>query len=289
MTNSACYRLLGLPDGASEALIKKQFKKLALRYHPDRNPDPSAHEHFITISNAVDQLLSAKKNPSIEAKQRKQSSSQHSKQKNNREAQEQRIKAAKERFEYQRRIDELEQERYFKSLTTGRKWQLYKLITLLSFSLSFVLLLDLILPHHQEKDKMVAFYPKAVVGLKYDYVYEIAFLKNKTLFAQRFFENWQLSESPVIIEKSRLFHTPTSFHELKSKPTTQAYFDFNLAVFGIPLMILFLVPLIPYFFQRKTVYFTFLYHVSFWLIGPLGIILLGTGDRLSHLLTLGFA
>lgn len=289
MTNSECYRILGLPSGASEALIKKQFKKLALRYHPDRNPDPSAHEHFIAISNAVDQLLTAKKNPSIEARKRKQSPNQQSNQKKNREAQEQRIKAAKERFEEQRRSDELEQERYFKSLTTGKKWQLYKLITLLSFSLSFVLLLDLMLPHHQEKDKMVAFYPKAVVGIKYDYVYEIAFLKNKSLFAQRFFENWQLSESPVIIEKSRLFHTPISFHELKSSPTTQAYFDFNLAAFGLPLMMLFLVPLIPYFFQRKTVYFTFLYHVSFWIIGPLGLIVLGTGDRLSHLLTLGFA
>jgi hypothetical protein len=145
------------------------------------------------------------------------------------------------------------------------------------------------LPHHQEKDKMVAFYPKAIGGIKYDYVYEIAFSKNNTLFAQRFFENWKLSESPVIIEKSRLFHTPVSFHEMNSSPSIQAYFDFNLAAFGLPLMILFLVPLIPYFFQRKTVYFTFLYHVSFWIIGPLGIIILGTGERFSHLLTLGFA
>ncbi len=285
MTNSECYRILGLPSGASDALIKKQFKKLALRFHPDRNPSPEAHEHFILISNAVDQLLKAKDTATTQTRKKSRPTNPEKK----RAEQEQRIRVAKERFEQQRRNDELEQERYFRSLTTGKKWQLYKLIALLSFTLSIALLLDLMLPHHLEKDKMVAFYPKAIGGIKYDYVYEIAFSKNNTLFAQRFFENWKLSESPVIIEKSRLFHTPISFHEMNSSPSIQAYFDFNLAAFGLPLMILFLVPLIPYFFQRKTVYFTFLYHVSFWLIGPLGVIILGTGERLSHLLTLGFA
>lgn len=285
MTNSECYRILELPVGASDALIKKQFKKLALRYHPDRNPSPEAHEHFILISNAADQLLKAKDTATTQTRKKSRPTNPEKK----RAEQEQRIRVAKERFEQQRRSDELEQERYFRSLTTGKKWQLYKLIALLCFALSIVLLLDLMLPHHQEKDKMVAFYPKAIGGIKYDYVYEITFSKNNTLFAQRFFENWKLSESPVIIEKSRLFHTPVSFHEMNSSPTIQAYFDFNLAAFGLPLMILFLVPLIPYFFQRKTVYFTFLYHVSFWIIGPLGIIILGTGERLSHLLTLGFA
>jgi curved DNA-binding protein CbpA len=285
MTNSECYRILELPVGASDALIKKQFKKLALRFHPDRNPSPEAHEHFILISNAADQLLKAKDTATTQTRKKSQAVNPEKK----RAEQEQRIRVAKERFEQQCRSDELEQERYFRSLTTGKKWQLYKLIALLSFSLSIALLLDLMLPHHQEKDKMVAFYPKAIGGIKYDYVYEIAFSKNNTLFAQRFFENWKLSESPVIIEKSRLFHTPISFHEMNSSPSIQAYFDFNLAAFGLPLMILFLVPLIPCFFQRKTVYFTFLYHVSFWIIGPLGIIILGTGERLSHLLTLGFA
>jgi hypothetical protein len=285
MTNSECYRILELPVGASDALIKKQFKKLALRFHPDRNPSPEAHEHFILISNAADQLLKAKDTATTQTRKKSQAVNPEKK----RAEQEQRIRVAKERFEQQRRSDELEQERYFRSLTTGKKWQLYKLIALLSFSLSIALLLDLMLPHHQEKDKMVAFYPKAIGGIKYDYVYEIVFSKNNTLFAQRFFENWKLSESPVIIEKSRLFYTPISFHEMNSSPSIQAYFDFNLAAFGLPLMILFLVPLIPYFFQRKTVYFTFLYHVSFWIIGPLGIIILGTGERLSHLLTLGFA
>ena len=33
------YKILGLKRGASEDEIKKKFKKLAMKHHPDKNPD----------------------------------------------------------------------------------------------------------------------------------------------------------------------------------------------------------------------------------------------------------
>ena len=35
---NAAAKALGLPDTADDASIKKAFRKLALMYHPDRNP-----------------------------------------------------------------------------------------------------------------------------------------------------------------------------------------------------------------------------------------------------------
>ena len=48
------YQLLGISKDANNREIRKAFKKLALKYHPDKNGEDDAHEKFLKINRAYE-------------------------------------------------------------------------------------------------------------------------------------------------------------------------------------------------------------------------------------------
>lgn len=53
-----CYNVLGVQRGASDHEIKKAFRKLAMKYHPDKNKDdPDAEKKFVEIAQGLCYML----------------------------------------------------------------------------------------------------------------------------------------------------------------------------------------------------------------------------------------
>ena len=55
------YGVLGVARGADQDTIKKAYKDLARRFHPDRNPSPAVVDRFKEINAAYDVLGDAEK------------------------------------------------------------------------------------------------------------------------------------------------------------------------------------------------------------------------------------
>ncbi len=58
-TLADCYALLGLEAGASRALVKRAYRRMARRLHPDVNPADDAHQQMQALNDAYSALNDA--------------------------------------------------------------------------------------------------------------------------------------------------------------------------------------------------------------------------------------
>ncbi|POM60023.1 DnaJ-related protein [Phytophthora palmivora] len=92
------YKVLGVKRSASDAEIKKAYRSLALKWHPDKNPGNSeAEQQFMRIGAAYDQLTNAPAAAEQERRQRQQ--------KFYRQQQQQRYGGYDYSYQYQQRWD----------------------------------------------------------------------------------------------------------------------------------------------------------------------------------------
>lgn len=287
MTREESYRILKLKPGATEQEIRRQFKRLAMKVHPDINPDPSAHEQFIQLTKAMEVAI----NPPKVKERIKHTPGDKTTRAARNETEEEikaRMQEAKMRYEQQRKRQEYEDHHYFTQLTSGPKWRVFRAIVVIGIVLSSVLALDGLLPTRLEPDKLVAYSLAIHNGILEDKISRIELEERGYFYASTNVSYWISSYPNIGLETSRILHTPISMHLNDDFDHFSSDIDFHVGSVRWLLVLLFLVPLIPYKRQRKNLNFVFLYQFSFWGIGLFELYFLFTDDRLKHLITLGF-
>lgn len=273
------FDILGLPESASPQEIRKQFRGLAMRYHPDKNTTPNAKEKFLQLTEAYE-ILIGKKNAPVELTARNRAKKEKSA--------EERMREAKKKHFDQLYKEQQENERYFKGLFIGRKWRILKNISILGPILSVLLLLDLFLPNHYETDKIIAF----------DQILptEDALNQNSLVRTEKGNSYWisginyaRYSEfTTVLIERSWIFHIPKKVVAVQRLATTSYSVNFTFLSEFFVICLFFCLPLFVRIYKKKTPLYTVLYHVSLYLSTALMVWFLLWGDHWAHLLVLGF-
>ncbi len=283
MTLAESYKLLGVQPGCRELDIKRNFKRLARKLHPDVNPSPQAHEQFIQLTQALEIVLNP---PEIPLKKERSSRSQNPTVSPSVVAQ--RMREAKERFENMEERKKRETEDYFFSLTSGKSLKTLKVVMYLGAIMAFFFLAEIALPVHHFEDELLSCDKRLYNGIHYDNIKGVTLKNTGSYFCEHNASYWDSMYPDLIVEKSWFTHTPIRMIQNDDFEIGVSTFDFHLGSVRWLVIAILLCPLIPYFRPRKTISHVLIFYFSIYIVGIIELYILFSNQRILHFLTLGF-
>jgi hypothetical protein len=272
------YNTLGLQEGATAQEVRKRYRLMAMKYHPDKNEGKEAAAKFILITEAYEVLTGKRENPVPVTKTRKSSKEKH----------EERVKEARKRYEDQKFQEELANERYYQSLIRGRKWRIIRLNAYLGAVISVMLLLDVFLPRHYEEDRIEYYARDIYSGINGSYVSLVQTHNQHDIWIGNINFSLYAKYPDVYIERSWFFHDPIQVISIQK--LDYSYFPVYYTFYSVTFLMIaiFLLPLVTILSKRRTIGFTIIWHLSLYLTGSALLLFLITNDHWAHLLTFGF-
>lgn len=280
------YKTLGLNAGASADEIRRAYRKLVKKYHPDRNPSPSAAAQFIAIQSAYEQLTSGQTtaNPSAVEQKYKERQAQYDQ---DLEVYKQQRAAAREKLRQQKEREEVYKIAYLQQLKSGKIGLWHRAVAGLGALLFLVLWIDFFLPAQQQPISAQAY------GIHtYSSVDGHLVQLFKSTDGRAFWVADYLSQNLPKTQKLRSIETPwlhqvkaLTFHEGLYEHVAPIHFSFYWAQIWISLLLL--IPLLSWYFASADIIFVAGSFVSRYAIAAFMLWFLLSENRFIHLLSLG--
>ena len=140
------YKILGLPNQSDKKLVKRAYRRLAMKYHPDKNDDRKANEKFILINEAYAKIMDESAN------QNAWSTYQNEKAKAKKEELKKRMQWAKKYAQYKKDQEERIAEITYNKIQHSALGWIYPLISWVCIGFAFLLFLDFMVMNTKDLD-----------------------------------------------------------------------------------------------------------------------------------------
>ena len=279
---------MGLPHGSPLDDVKKRFRELALKYHPDVNDDPEAKEKFLNYLKAYQYLLnegdqladmySSYKQKSYQERPVADAVDEFEARQKAREKMRQR---AREYAEAHKKEAEEIEKRVFTKLTSGWPWNLVRLSAAISCIFALAIFVDFWLPEIQTGTTV-----KAKVYYKYFQRNTVIYDDQSTVDVP---ENVHLriaSGDTFLLNFSGMLQEFTSYTIIKPSGEEMKFDNpYNLFSYYPIASLLFLIPGFLFYYKKNEVSFYILYFAVCVPYPGLIIHQILREDKLTHVLS----
>ena len=140
------YKILGLPNQSDKKLVKRAYRRLAMKYHPDKNDDRKANEKFILINEAYAKIMDESTH------QNTWNTYQNKKEKAKEEELKKRMQWAKKYAQYKKDQEERIAEITYNKIQHSALGWIYPLISWVCIGFAFLLFLDFMVMNTKDLD-----------------------------------------------------------------------------------------------------------------------------------------
>lgn len=282
------YNILGIKPQASPQEIRRAYRSLVKKYHPDKNKDAGAQEKFLAIQAAYEQLIGGKVSPESTADVRNKERRQAQEDAEQRASYEAYRKHAREKYAQRKAAEEAYKEAYLQDLKSAWKGRWHQTAAVLGLCLFFVVWVDFLLSEKQTRIYPESFGLKTYQSMNGHFVQLFKSTDGRSFWVADYFSQELIKSNSIQTIETPWLHQVKSiqFQEQYFVKETPVHFTFYWAQIWVSLVFLF--PFISWRYASADIIFVAGSYFSRFIIGPFMLYFLITEQRWLHLISFGF-